>query len=199
MRICSSARRSRWKPTRELEAVGHVERPQQLEALLVVEVGAVAAGVRERAGLADRAQPRLDASVGAAQLEDLLDDRAILAGQRAGAAVLGHLVDMLVDLDVEVAVGARVGGADQRAVLGIDGDGVRPAGQPHALGDGGDDPHLGERGLVPRHERDLLVVTELHGERDAHTGEDDGIIEGDQAQRTHHVSTPYLLTIEKLV
>ena len=185
LRICSSAKRSRWSRQRQLEAVGDVDRPQQLEALLVVEVGAVAAGVGEHPWLADRAQPARDAPVGAAQLEDLLDHRAVLARERPRARVDGHLVAALVDLDEEVAVSARVRRADQRTMLGLDGDGVSSAGEAHTLGDRGDDADLGELGVVARDEHDALVIAHRGGERDAHAGENDGVIEGDQAQRAH--------------
>jgi hypothetical protein len=59
------------------------------DADLVLEgdVGRVADRVGQRAGLGDRAQERADALVGAAQLEDLLDDGAVLALEVAGAPV----------------------------------------------------------------------------------------------------------------
>ena len=116
----------------QLEALGHVERAQQLDLLLVGEVGRVAGGVGQRAGLGDRAQERRDAPVVAAQLEDLLDDGAVLALELAGAPVDGHVVGALVDLDAQLAAGAGLGGADQRAVLAGEGDGAAAAGQPDA-------------------------------------------------------------------
>ena len=128
--------------------------------MLVVEVGAVAGRVGERAGLGDRTKPGGDPVVGAAQLEDLLDDGAVLARQRARTAVVGRRVGVLLDLDVELAVGAGVGRANQGAVLRVDGHGLPATREPHALGHGGDDPDLGERGLMPRHERDALLVSD---------------------------------------
>ena len=74
----------------ELEALGDVERLQQLDLLVEGQVGRVAGGVGERAGLGDRAHERRDAAVVAAQLEDLLDHGAVLALELAGAAVDGH-------------------------------------------------------------------------------------------------------------
>ena len=64
---------------RQLEALGDVERLEQLDLVLVGDVGRVAGGVGERAGLGDRAHEGGDAPVVAAQLEDLLDHRAVLA------------------------------------------------------------------------------------------------------------------------
>ena len=64
---------------RQLEPLGHVQGLEQLDLVLVGDVGRVAGGVRQRAGLGDAAQERRHAAVIAAQLEDLLDDRAVLA------------------------------------------------------------------------------------------------------------------------
>ena len=77
--------------------------------------GAVADRVGQRAGLGDRAQELGDALVGAAQLEDLLDDRAVLALERPRAAVDRHVVAMLGHLDHEPAGGVRVSGARDTA------------------------------------------------------------------------------------
>src|SRR4051794_28034010 len=118
LRTWSSARRSRWSssassrrapasrgPRRgalcpELEAGLDVERLEQADLLLEGQVGGVAGRVGERAGVADRAQPGGDAAVVAAELEDLLDGRAVLALERAQDA-RGHPARVLVldDLD----------------------------------------------------------------------------------------------------
>ena len=68
----------------ELEALDDVDRLEQLDALRERDVGRVRARVRERAGLGDGAQELADALVGVADLEDLLDDGAVLALQLAG-------------------------------------------------------------------------------------------------------------------
>ena len=166
----------------ELQALGDVERAQQLDLLLVGQVGGVAGGVGERAGLGDGAQERGDAPVVAAQLEDLLDGRAVLALELTGAFVGGHLVGALVDLDAQLAAGAGLGGADQRAVLAGDGDRTAAAGQADLLGDLGDGADLEELVVVARHEHDALVVADVDRERDAHVGEHDGVVERDQPQ-----------------
>ena len=71
----------------ELEPLGHVERLEDLDLLLERDVGGVADRVGQGAGLTDSAQPGADALVDATQLEDLLDDGAVLALEVAGAAV----------------------------------------------------------------------------------------------------------------
>ena len=78
-------------------------------------VGRVADRVGQRARLGDRAQELRDAVIGAAQLEDLLDDRAVLALEVARAAVDRDVVDVLVDLDHEAAELIGVRGAGDAA------------------------------------------------------------------------------------
>ena len=80
---------------RLLQALGDVERLEQLDLLLEGQVGRVAGGVGQRAGLGDGADPGGDAAVVAAQLEDLLDRGAVLALELARAAVDGHVVGVL--------------------------------------------------------------------------------------------------------
>ncbi len=84
------------------------------------------------------AQERGDAAVVAAQLEDLLDDGAVLALEVAGLAVDRDRVGALVDLDEQPAVGHRLRGAGDAAVQALQGDGAAAAGQADAVGDLGD-------------------------------------------------------------
>ena len=112
------------EPEGELEPLGHVDRLEQLDLLLVGDVGRVAAGVGQRARLGDAAHEGGDAAVVAAQLEDLLDHGAVLALEVAGAAVDGDVVGLLLDLDVQTAVGQGLGGAGDAAVQALEGDGA---------------------------------------------------------------------------
>ena len=91
----------------ELEPLEDVDGLEQLDLLLEGQVGRVARRVGERAGLRDRADERRDAAVVAAQLEDLLDDGAVLALELADLAVGRDLVGPLLDLDEEPAAGSR--------------------------------------------------------------------------------------------
>jgi len=167
----------------QLEALGDVERAQQLDLLLVGEAGGVAGGVGQRAGLGDRAQEGGDAPVVAAELEDLLDGGAVFALELARAPVDRHLVRALVDLDAQLAAGARLGGSYQRAVLAGDGHGVAAAGQADPLGDLGDGADLQELVLVAGDEHDALVLADVDGEGDPHVGEDHRVVERDQPQQ----------------
>ncbi len=94
---------------RQREALLDVQRLEQLDLLLEREVGRIADGVGERSRLADRADEGRDPAVVAAQLEDLLDDGAVLALELARARVSVVAVRALVDLDAQLSV--RVGRA----------------------------------------------------------------------------------------
>ena len=85
------------QPQRQLQPLDDVERFEELDLLRHVEVGRVAGGVRQRAGMGDRAQERADPAVVSAQLEDFLDDRPILALELAGQVRRRHLVGPFVD------------------------------------------------------------------------------------------------------
>jgi hypothetical protein len=102
---------------RELEAIGHTEGAQQLDLLLVGQIGGVAGGVSQRPWLDYRPQECRDAPVVAAQLEDLLDHCTVFALELACALVDRDVVGALVHLDAQLSFGAGLGGADQGAVL----------------------------------------------------------------------------------
>ena len=140
---------------------------------------------RSRPGsrLGDRAQERGDAPVVAAQLEDLLDHGAVLAFELARVFVDRHLVGALLHLDSQLSFGAGLRGAGQAAVLAGDGDGTASAGQADLLGHLGDRADLEELVLVTWHEQDTLVLADVDGQRDAHVGEDDRVVERDQTQQ----------------
>src|SRR5829696_5326124 len=169
----------------ELDALRDVERLEHAHLLLEGDVGRVADRVGQRAGLDDRAQERRDALVGAAQLEDLLDDGAVLALGDARAAVDRDVVGMLGHLDAQAAGGIGVGGAGDAARDAGEGDGAAAAGQAHAVGDLGDRAHGGEFAFVAGDEQDARLVADVDGERDVHRGEDDGVIEGYEEESGH--------------
>jgi len=97
-------------------------------------------------------------------------------------------------------------------VLAGDGHGAAAAGKTDLLGHLGDRADLEELVLVAGHEHDALVIADVDRQRDAHVGEDDGVIERDQPQnllwlcgrrglcvgtvsgRSHLVIAPYELT-----
>ena len=167
---------------RQLEALAHVDGLEQLHLLLEGQVGRVAGGVGERAGLGDRADEGRDAAVVAAQLEDLLDGRAVLALELADAAVGGLLVGPLLDLDEETSL--RVGGRRARdaAVQAVQRDRATAAGETNAVGDLGDGADLRVLVLVLGHEQHALLVADVDGEGHVHVGEDDDVFQRDEEQ-----------------
>ena len=106
------------EPQRQRQPLDDVERFQQLELLVDVQIRRVAGRVRQRAGIGDRAHERADAAVVAAQLENFLDDGAVLALELGGQARRRPLVRPLVDLDAQDAVRRRVRRAGDRRGAG---------------------------------------------------------------------------------
>ncbi len=172
-------------PGGELEALGDVERLEDLDLLLERHVGRVADRVGQRAGLDDGAQELADAVVGAAELEDLLDHGAVLALGGAGAPVDGDVVRGLRHLDAQAPGGVGVGGARDAAGDAGELHGAAAAGQADAVGDLGDRAHLGELAVVAGDEQHALLVTRVDGEGHIHGGEDDGVVEGEEQERGH--------------
>ena len=183
----------------DLEPLGHVERLEHPHLVLERDVGRVADGVGQRAGLADGAQPGADAVVDAAQLEDLLDHRAVLALELARAAVDGDVVGRLGDLDAQAA--GLVGLRGARDAAGDAGElhGSRTAGEADAVGHLRDGADLGEFVVVPRYQEDAILVTDVNGERDVHGGEDHGVVQRDENHRGHRsfTSCRCLLNVRK--
>ena len=174
----------------EREARGDVELLEQADLLLERQVGGVAAGVGQRAGVDDRAQELRHAAVVAAQLEDLLDHRAVVGLELARAAVGRHVVVVLFDLDAQAAARVGLGGADDAAAgAALELRAAPAAGQADDLGDVGDRADLGEVVVVTGDEEHLLLTRDVDGKRDVHRREDDGVVEGYEEERLGHAKT----------
>ena len=184
-RICISASRSRWKRERELEPLRDVDGLEHLHLLLEGEVGRVAGRVGERAGVGDRADEGGDAAVVAAQLEDLLDNGAILGLERADGLAGRLLVGALVGLDEEAAAGVGLGRAGNGAVEAVQRHGDAAAGQADRVGHLGDGADLRVLALVLGHEQHALFVTDVDRQGHVHVGEDDDVVEGDEQELAH--------------
>ncbi len=115
-----------------------------------------------------------------AQVEDLLDDGAVLALELAGLYGRRVLVLALLDLGAKPAEGVGVGGADDAAVQALEAHGVHSAPDAHVLGDLGDGADGGVFVLVPRDEHHALLVADVDGEGHVHAREDDGVLERDK-------------------
>ena len=161
---------------RQLQPLGDVERLQQLHLLLVGQVGGVAAGVGQRSGLGDAPDERRHTAVVAAQLEDLLDQGAVLTLQVAGATVDGNVVDALLDLDVQPAVRHRVRRAGDPTVKALQRDGATATGQADAVGGLGDGTDAGVLAFVMGDEQHTVVLAGVHRQRQRHAREDDDVV-----------------------
>ena len=151
LRTWSSASRSRWSVTAFSSRSRDVERLEQLDLLGLAQVGRVAGGVGERAGLGDRAQEGADAVVGLAQLEDLLDHGAVLALELSDPLVRpGPASGCAVDLDPQVAAAVGAGVLGRAAVEALHGHRLPAAGDPHPLEHLGHDPDRGELAVAAR-------------------------------------------------
>jgi hypothetical protein len=129
----------------------------------------------------------VDARVRVAQVEDLLDDGAVLALELGGLDAGRLLVGPLLDLDAQAAVGACLRRAGDPAVETGEGRGLRAAGKPddaRRLGDGAD---VRVRPVVHRHEEDALAFGDVDGQRHRHVREDDRLLEGDQQELVQRV------------
>ena len=171
---------------RQLEPLDDVERFEELQLLAEVEVGRIAGGVGQRAGVGDRAHERADPSVVAAQLENLVDDRAVLALELAGERGRGRLVGTRFDVDAEHAVRRRPPRAPGMARWSAVSDTATPAaGQPHPLGHFGDDADARVVVVVPRHQQHLLVAADVDRQRDRHAGKYHRVVQRNDSQPVH--------------
>ncbi len=161
----------------ELQPLDDVDRLEQLDLLVEGEVGGVRARVGELAHVADRADERRHAAVVAAQLEDLLDRRAVLGLELAGLDSRRLLVGPLGHLDPEVPLRIGVGGAELGAVQPLEGHSTAAAGHADAIADLGNRAHLGVLTLVPRDEQHALLVGDLDSDGHVHVREDDNVVE----------------------
>ena len=140
------------QPQSELEPLADVDRLQQLDLLLEGQVGRVPGRVGQGSGLADRADERCDAAVVAAQLEDLLDDGAVLALQVSRGLIGRNVVGPLLDLDEEAAARIGLGGAGDATMEPRERHGGSAARQAHAVGHLCDGADLRVLTLVLGHE-----------------------------------------------
>ena len=166
----------------ELEPLDDVDGLEELDLLLEGDLRRVGHGVGEGADLGDRADEGRDAAVVAAQLEDLLDDGAVLALELARAGGRRLLVGALVDLHAEPAARVGVRRAGDAAVQADERDGTAPAGQADALGDLGDGAHLGVCVLVLRDEQHALLVADVDRQGHVHVREDDDVFQRDEQE-----------------
>ena len=141
-------------------------------------------------GLGDRPQECGDPAVVAAQLEDLLDHRPVLALELAGALVgRGAVVDGL-DLDRQLAARPGRGRPREPAMQAGQRDRADAAGQPAALDHVGDRADARVLALVTRDDENALGVAGLGRDRGGHAGEEDAVVEGNQ-RKLHQANSRF--------
>ena len=135
-------------PERELEARLDVDRLQQLDALLHRQVGRVRRRVGELARVVDAGEHVGDAAR-AAVLEDRLDDRAVLAGELAGAWRRRSGSSTGSTCTCSAPVRAGLAGADAGPADAADHEGAGAVGQVARALDLGDGADLWRNGRRP--------------------------------------------------
>ena len=154
---CSSARWSRAQARTSSTRSADVDRGEDLAAALLGEVGPADDAVGERARLEARAQ-QLGQAARPAQLGDLLEDAAQVAGERLDARRRAGVAE---DLGVGVrraALGGVDGGDPGAGLDAHDGDGLARR-QRADVGDLGDDGELAVAGA----QQDAAVAAALGG------------------------------------
>ena len=116
---------------RQLQALDDVDRLEQLDLVGEADVGGIGGRVGERSGAGDCAHELANPGIRLAQVEDLLDDGAVLAFELDGLDARWLLVDVLLDLDAQAPVGAGARGSGDAAVEAVQGDGSAASGEAH--------------------------------------------------------------------
>ena len=98
------------------------------------------------------------------------------------------VIGPLVDVDQEPAETVRRRGARDSAVQAGECNGETAAGEPDPVRHLGDRSDLRVFALVLGHEEDLILVTDVDRQRDAHVREDDDVVQGDQQQPCHRIA-----------
>ncbi len=174
------------KLERQRQPLGDVERLEQVDLLREREIGAVARGVGQRAGVRDRSQEGGDALVGATHLEDLLDDRAIFAVELTGAPVHRNVVGMGGDVHAKATLRVALRSSDETTRDALERHAATAAGHADGVYDLRDRADLGEVALLTRHEQDGLLSGQVHRQGKIHGREDHGVVEGDEKHLGHY-------------
>src|SRR5262245_53720062 len=171
---------------RHAEALDHVERLQQVDLLAEAQIRRVARGIGERAGIGDGADEGAHAAVVAAQLENLVHHRAVLALQLARLAGWRSHVGMVLDLDAELAVATGARRSGDAAVERLEAHGAGWAGQLDALDHVRDDPHAGIVRVMAGDQEHTGLGADVHRQRHLHVREHHRVVERDQSISGRH-------------
>ena len=171
-----------------LEALLDVERVQDLDLALEREIRGISGQVGELARPVDAAD-HLDDFAGATQLEQVLDQRFVLAGKDVRS--LGQRVDVLRRLGQHAQRGSRPrGGAPHRGPIeALQDRDLDAVGQLAGILELGDCPEIGKATFDARHEQDETIalpsggdgglrLLTLQRDRDHHVRQDHPVVQG---------------------
>ena len=176
---------------RHPQAGDHVGRLEQLQLALEGDLGGVAGRVGQLARVPDAGEEVRDPAAIAAQVGDLLDQRAVLARQLVGlgAGVLG--VRQLAHGQAQAGLAAGGGGAELGAVDGLHGHAARAVRQVHLAHHRGDRAVRREPAVDARHEHDaplhgaverLRLLLRRDREGHAHARKHHRVVEGEDGK-----------------
>src|SRR4030095_13136854 len=170
---------------REFEALDDVERLEQLQLLAEVEGRRVAGGVGPGAGIGNRPHERADAPVVAAQLENLVNDRAVFALQLARDAGRRVVVGTRFAVHAQDAVLIGGGAAEDRAMQTGQGYGETTSGEAHPIRYFSDNPDFRVCNVPPGNQEHPIVGAHVNRKRDRHARKRDRVVQRDDSQPVH--------------
>ena len=171
---------------RQLEPLDDVERFEELQLLVEVQVRRIAGRVGQRAGVGDRPHERADPSIVAAQLENLVDDRAVFAFQLAREARRRRLRPD----GLRSRPAARRPGRPPRRRGSRDGAPISDTASPRPASRTRSDtsattPTLRVGVVAPRHQQHPVVAADVDRQRHRHARKHHRVIQGNDSQPVH--------------
>ena len=172
------------QPQGEAQPFDHVQGLEQLQLLFDVDVRGVARRVRQGARMGDGADEGTDPAVVAAELEYLLDHRAVLALEVARHVRGWRRVRTFLDFQAQDSVSPGLPHAGHTPVQRHERDHATSA-EGDALGHFGDDTHLGVARPALRDQEHARVAADIRWERDRHAREHHGVVQGNNPEECH--------------
>ena len=168
---------------------------EDVEVLVQLQIGRVARHVGELAGVLDAAQ-HLANGRGAAQVQQVLEDRAVFPGQALGGRRQRVQLGVWRRLDghPQRAFAFDRGAVEHAAVLAAEDGRLAAVGQSAGFLDVGDGAEAGEVAVDARHEHDQAIglaggedggagTFGVDGDRDRHVRQDDAVIQRQQGEK----------------
>ena len=173
------------KLNRQPEPLDDVERFKELQLLTEAQVGRVARRIGQGARIGDGPHECADPSVVASQLENLVDNRAILTFQLARETGSWRLVGTGLEIHSKHAVLVARRSAGDRAMEGHERDREPAARESHALGYLRHNADARVCVLLSRHQEHAIVAADVDRQGDRHAREHYRVIQGNDSQPFH--------------